>query len=395
MTKIEKLFSLKNFEYIEYFIQDHHIPKIEKILEYYTLKEIKNYHACIYRFILFDIDDCWLERIIKIKSIKKDSSSLRIHILRFGEEIGTELFNIKCQQSITKKDEYIKKYNIDAWEELCRKKRTFSLESCIERFGEDDGKQKWNERLTKKLNTQSNNYKINPFKNGKTLPELQSKYGDELGYEKWTTIVNRLKYVNTKQYYIDKHGFTKGLELCRLNKDHASIEYFVKKYGEIEGKTRYDENCKKNGVTLDKMIAKYGEEQGTIKYQSWLNTSCIGNPNNNRKLYSKVSQKLFWEVYNRCSESLKSNIYFGELNQEYKLFYFDEKIKRHFRIDFKCEFCIIEYDCDYWHDAESDKKRDLITSEYGYKTLRINDKDYTKNKENAIQKCLDFLYENT
>lgn len=119
---------------------------------------------------------------------------------------------------------------------------------------------------------------------------------------------------------------------------------------------------------------------------------------------SEISQNLFWAIYNNLET--KSNCYFNELNNEYKI-YIEEKDKylfgddyiylnkSRYNIDFLYGDKIIEFDGTYWHQDEYAIKKDIIKDKFllekGYKILRIPEKDYVENPEQTIQRCLTFL----
>lgn len=107
--------------------------------------------------------------------------------------------------------------------------------------------------------------------------------------------------------------------------------------------------------------------------------------------FSKISQKIFWEIYENLTSEEKKECYFKELNQEYFL----NTKNGFFFIDFKYKNKIIEFDGVYWHrnTKEKDDLRDLTYNQLGYEILIINENDLNKNKINkeVIEKCLNFL----
>lgn len=48
----------------------------------------------------------------------------------------------------------------------------------------------------------------------------------------------------------------------------TSLEKYISKYGEEEGKKKFEINRKK-AITLENMIAKYGKEEGYIRYNNF------------------------------------------------------------------------------------------------------------------------------
>lgn len=318
-------------------------------------------------------------------------------IEKYGEKEGLKKWNTHKKKYGRTKEQLIKEHGQNWYDQMIKKKKTFSLEACIKKYGETLGKKKWNERLSKKLNTQKNNFKNKKWKNGLTLQEFQEKYGIEDGYNRWKKLFNKLHYYNSLKRYIKEFGEEEGKKKCREGKDNSSLKAFIRRYGEEDGLARYNENCKKCGITKKRMQAKYGKELGAIKYNEWLlkKSKVMASFG---KGYSKISQELFWSVYNLLNDEQKSNTYFAELNEEYQLV--TEHVinypKKIINIDFKCNNIIIEYDGSYWHKNKSlDVLRDSYTKSKGYITLRVNDNDYKKNKEKIINKCKEFINENT
>lgn len=112
---------------------------------------------------------------------------------------------------------------------------------------------------------------------------------------------------------------------------------------------------------------------------------------------SKSSQKLFWELFEVLED--KEEIQFNELNQEQRI-YLSKTDKENFsllnssyyRVDFTQRNKIIEYDGEYWHKNENfDREKDNFFISKGFQILRIKEKEYLKNKQQTIDKCITFL----
>lgn len=129
----------------------------------------------------------------------------------------------------------------------------------------------------------------------------------------------------------------------------------------------------------------------------------------NNSGYSKISQELFWKVY----DNFKINeIKFEELNGE--VIRYDKLNKRHYRYDY-VDFTnkkVIEYNGDFWHcnpEKYDENHRHIITnktakelwnldkikSEWiikrGYQVLTIWDSEYRKNPQQILEKCIKFI----
>jgi len=295
----------------------------------------------ICNLIKYDVPGNWVERMNESVKFGKDSSSLDSYIVRYGEEIGIKLFNEKNKKSSITKEKFLLNHTTDEWHDLCAKKASWGLAKCIEKYGHEIGTIKWAERVSKKTETQRlKREKGYVYKNGRTLYEYQLKHGVEKGYNLWANRNETQKYRFSEQYYIDTFGGTIG-------------------------RTKYQNY-------IERLIKQ---------------RSGIGS-------YSKISQQLFWKLYNNISCNLKKICKFAELNNEEIIYVNFQNIKA-IKPDFKCGDKIIEFDGDYWHSfpdtIENDKIKDSILIGKKYKILRINESDYKKNKNDVIQKCLEFL----
>jgi hypothetical protein len=200
------------------------------------------------------------------------------------------------------------------------------------------------------------------------------------------------------------------------------IEYFIKKgFSEEEANQMLVE--RQNTFSKEKCIEKHGEELGLKIWQDrqikWLNTLDLKTDEekteiNRKKLfnksgYSKISQKLFWEIQ---SFFIDNDIHFEELNGE--IIRYDKSSKKHYRydyIDFTSKKCI-EFNGDFWHSnpkiynpqhihkitkikAIDQWNNDLIKENWlvnrGYKVLVIWESEYRKHPTETLNRCLDFL----
>lgn len=198
------------------------------------------------------------------------------------------------------------------------------------------------------------------------------------------------------------YGFHKNNTLCSICSKKGGEIRFKRKYGEVEGILKYKEflDKKKGQLSLDWFKLKYGEIEGTQKYNEYWKYNFSQRKNLN---YSKISQELFWEIYNNLDSYLQKRVMFSELNKE-KRINLNKHDKKIFgddnRVCFFMDFSIgkkicIEFDGEYWHkDSEDvDFKKDLIMKSKGYNVLRIGELDYKNNKEIVKERCLSFIKE--
>lgn len=182
------------------------------------------------------------------------------------------------------------------------------------------------------------------------------------------------------------------------NINTTQIDYWKNKgFNENEAKNKISERQKT--FSLEKCIEKYGEIEGR---QKWLDRQEKWIKNYKKNNFSKISQKLFWEIYEKIEK--RNDIYFATLknglldnsgkNNEYGLRLNDGFVLPDFFI--KNEKKIIEFDGTYYHrDNPENIKRSYIRDEKlkmeNFIVLHISEYDYKKDKEATIQKCIDFL----
>lgn len=167
----------------------------------------------------------------------------------------------------------------------------------------------------------------------------------------------------TREHYSSDVEFSKA--------QTRDLDYFVKIYGEEEGKKRH-----------------------SAKTEKWLNSYKKQN-------YSKISQELFINLMNEYSGDVFFATYEREEMKAYKNKEFRIMIEgRGMLLDFvdiKTKR-VIEFDGDYWHsDAKvnpiREKERETLLKSEGYLLLRIREQDYKKDKQGTIDKCIQFLTE--
>lgn len=373
--------------------------KLLPILAYYDNKTINNRMKNVYNFIKYDVDGDWLERLLLIQTdLKIDNSSLKSFNIRYGEKNGLRLFNEKNDKVRIDKNFFIRKYGevdgIKYWLKHKDSLLSWGEKSYIKKYGEELGKIKWCNALTKKNNTMIERKKIKPYKNGRTLKEYQVRYGELNGYKLWDLRNKRQSFRFSEEYFTIKYGIELGLKYYneyKISMIKTTLKSFIERYGEKIGTERYDSfiNKIKFSSSEEFYIKKYGVIIGKLKYQEYINKKIVKFPG-----YSKISQILFWEIYNNLLDIHKNNVYFSELNGEFT-FFVNEKWCKILSVDFKFGDKIIEFDGDYWHSKECQKDKDILRDKYlksnGYKILRIKENEFNNDRVNIINKCLKFI----
>lgn len=175
-------------------------------------------------------------------------NNLYPNVERYGEK---SLKKMKKDKNINKWLD--KKENIDFVVcPICNKKfkeiNNFHLSTHNLTAVEFDEKFPNNKRLSEKID--KNNFKeltkemSDKLKKSHTLENFMKKYGEEQG---------KIKFNERKE----------NMRKCK------KIEYFINKYGEKEGTDRFNKMRAEKGVTLEKYIMKYGDNVGKLKYEKF------------------------------------------------------------------------------------------------------------------------------
>jgi very-short-patch-repair endonuclease len=154
--------------------------------------------------------------------------------------------------------------------------------------------------------------------------------------------------------------------------------------------SKYCEQCSDQRYPSKKWFQNTYHDSWFVAFEDF-----VKRKNFYKKSFSKVSQKLFWEIFNKLED--KSHCYFAELNHEIFI-RIDENWQMKLNqmimfVDFVKNHKIIEFDGDYWHSekTEIDKLRDEYAISKGYKVKRIQERDYRQEPQKVIRECLQWL----
>jgi hypothetical protein len=200
-----------------------------------------------------------------------------------------------------------------------------------------------------------------------------------------------LKYVT---YNPQKNMFNQCCKNCYYESDdfYPQKGYFKKKYGE-EWEHHYNldrKNIKNKKVnSCEWFINKYGLDVGKEKYKMYVKNMTQNIINLSGSACSKISQELFWLVYDKLNQDEKKECFFNDLNKEILI---SDGEKLHIP-DFVYKNKIIEYDGTFWHNLIKDENRNIFYIKNGYEVLVITDKDFNRQHkpQNIIDKCVKFL----
>jgi hypothetical protein len=287
---------------------------------------------------------------------------------------------------------------VERFKELMKNTYGITLHKLTLKFGKEEGEKRWNSYCQKQSETNTFEYKNKKY--GMSKQEFDA-------YNKSRAV--------TRENLISKHGFEEGEKRWKSYCEKQSFagckeEYFVEKYGKERGEKVYRELNKKKALTLENFVLKYGEEEGIIRFQKYINRQASS--------VSKVSQKFFWEIYNKIPPVLQKKTYFKELNSEFGTIVFENHVKTNF---YKYDFVIssigfvLEYNGDLFHANpkmflpedtpnffdkkitakeiwEKDKiKKDYIENERGYHLYYVWDSEVLQQPERNLENVLNLI----
>lgn len=204
---------------------------------------------------------------------------------------------------------------------------------------------------------------------------------------------------NQKEYWM-KRGYSEREAIKKISELQVkfSKDICVEKYGEEKGIEVWKERQEKWQESLK---SKPQEEIERINRAKM----------NNGRGYSKISQKMFWEIMEKIKDKIDINdVFFATLNKKTKIsdysgknheyFYISEDAS-HFFFDFllKSKKRIIEFDGDYWHSdkikgrLESDRNREQKLKAAGYEIWRVSERDYKREPVAMVYEAVQFLLE--
>ena len=315
------------------------------------------------------------------------------------------------------KKAWIKKYGeeegLKRWKELNRGKGT--LKWYINKHGEVDGPIKYKEKNAKlgiseralRANGKTEEEileirSLHSKKSAQTLENMIKRYGKEEGEVRYRQYreKNRLTSNRRLDYWIDKcNGDVDLAKKSLSNWQKRDLNWYVNKYGDVDGLSRYNNSNRKKGRLLENYIKKYGNEDGLKKYinacKNWKNgQKGIFNSSGQleveryvRTLYSNVKGARN-EVGIILTETEKSDIL--QNNTLYPDMIVNDKY-------------IIRYNGDFWHANKSifpddnmivgrvnkpagviraiDLQKDRIYEKRGFVVINIWDSEWQTNKE--------------
>lgn len=267
-------------------------------------------------------------------------------------------------------------------EEDYKKFQTRNLDSYINRYGKEEGTKKYNKTI-ELISSKTKGVK-NPSKDSSSPKYFKNKYG-----EKWEYFFNeKIKLTShSLENYILRYGEVEGKkkydEYCSIPKCRTLEFWLNKGYSEKDAKSKL-KNIQSRGRSY--FVDKYGTVEGVKKYKNF-----VRKITGNFKSYSKESIFFFNEVFkdlkflNNMTLYWKENEWYIYDKKETKIYFYDLYIK-----DLNL---IVEYDTPFFHPNPflmSEKKFNEWKSIFSDVTA-MDKYMIDKNKENiAIEKGFDF-----
>jgi very-short-patch-repair endonuclease len=375
--------------------QQKQIQIIEDVYEKLSIMQMVQ----LARFCEYDIPFPWLDRLKKIEKYNKmykSASTLEGCILKFGEKEGKKRYEQACNKKAHTIDNYVKLYGeIKGREKFAEKcennKGNKTIERFVKKYGDADGRKRF--RLMREKEKKKH-----------TLESYIQKYGEDEGVILYNEKIMKLHFGSSKEGFIKKYGVIDGPKKMKQAKDHKSLQSFKRKYGEKEGAEKYEKHielCRFRN-TKDFYISKYGIELGERKYLHWCTHSAIGVSG-----FSKISQQLFELI-----DSNTENTYYAIKNKEFH--------KQHKKRSFFYDYVnvdrkkVIEFNGDVFHGNPDiyrntdkpnpyndltceqiwieDAEKQAIIKNLGFDVLVIWEKDYNEKPDETIEKCKQHLY---
>jgi len=195
------------------------------------------------------------------------------------------------------------------------------------------------------------------------------------------------KSPNQVGYWL-KLGYTEDEAIAKVSDSQRTFtkEKCIEKYGKVEGIKRWKARQDGWQATLK---AKPLEEQERI------NRSKFGDTG-----YSKISQKLFWKLYEILKEEY-IGIEFAEHGVSNQFGNGEHAIydgRGFMFLDFLVldNKKVIEFDGDYWHgekrgNQRREAQRNQRIMDQGYQLLHVTEKSYTGDPGKTVQECVDWI----
>jgi len=212
----------------------------------------------------------------------------------------------------------------------------------------------------------------------------------------------KLRYPDMTEKEITEKISNLAIEISKDRLLPSNKEYWIEKgFSEKDSIKKVSDS--QTTFSKEICIKKYGEERGV---EIWLERQAKWHKNFKKSNFSKISQELFQSIWVLIKSSInKEHIYFASLNENKEIV--ESTRNYEYRLKLNGSFIlpdffmidinkIIEFDGTYYHRNTPENKRrederDENIQKSGYEVLHISEKEYKSDKEQTIQKCINFL----
>lgn len=198
-----------------------------------------------------------------------------------------------------------------------------------------------------------------------TLANLIKKYGEIDGAARWEQYRKRQAYSNSFEYKHKQYGWSKQ-QFDEFNAARAqTLDNMIRRYGEFEGATKWEQYCARQAYTntKDYFVSKYGKVNGVARYLEINNKKAMPH---RPELLAQVlditvdqatdiilsrqhqffTSNLEQEFTNLIEQQLGTLDYISSRNPYGK---WSKLLGTYVIYDIKHQNCIIEFNGDYWH----------------------------------------------
>lgn len=206
---IAKIMSMKDFK--DLLLTKKHEEQICKVYKM-CKKEKINFHntkPILLKMIEYDVEPDWSVRIQKSRTdFKNDSNSLESFENRYGSK-GLDLYKeqIKKRSYESSKKGIIERHGSRRYEQIIKSKKTNCLKSLIDIHGDLEGRRRFELATKRRIKKQKEK---GGWSNGLSLESFIQRHGEEEGYNLWDKRRKNQRKRFSKDYFIEEYGKEKG-----------------------------------------------------------------------------------------------------------------------------------------------------------------------------------------
>jgi G:T-mismatch repair DNA endonuclease (very short patch repair protein) len=229
-----------------------------------------------------------------------------------------------------------------------------------------------------------------------TLEGLIKKYGEVEGRQRWEEYRNKQAYSNSFEYKQKTYGWDKK-QFDKFNKSRSvTLDHLITKHGKDKGQKIWNRYLERQRYTTSKdyFITEYGEELGNERWDYWNNSRL-----NNGTIISKIETEMFDLLENHIGIYTRQY----RITHDNKLYVYDygDSSKKKL-IEFFGDFWHCnpnKYDEDYYHPIIKltaidirlrNEQRINIANKLGYNVKVIWESDFRNNKELVINELVEW-----